>query len=148
MSRPIYKDVTPEEMMRMRTEDLLTNQEIADRVGCNVATVRRYIGTMPREMRSRINHFGALARGSGTTFEQPPKPVENVTGAHKPPTIKELSLTLKGDLGVYQIDLALGTVEIDSDVMTGTLALNRVTEFCEELQAMLQTALAIGKGVA
>lgn len=44
MRRPVYRDISPDEMRRLREVEGLTNKQIAERCGCSVPTVYAYIG--------------------------------------------------------------------------------------------------------
>lgn len=50
MGRSLLDDVTINELMTMREEQGMSNQDIADALGVGVQTIYKYIGKMPKEL--------------------------------------------------------------------------------------------------
>lgn len=93
--RVLAKEITPQEMLRLREEELLTNHEIAAKLDISYQTVLRYIGTQ---------------RGR----KQKASPVQNVRPeANRRMWDEARSLTrLKADWRTYDLDVYNGVVTL------------------------------------
>ena len=49
MRKALYHEITPQEMLYIREHEHLTNQQIADKLGCSYQTVLNYIGPMKKK---------------------------------------------------------------------------------------------------
>lgn len=131
MRRSITHEVGVSEMRRMREEEGLTNNEIAERLDCSSQTVWRYIGPMPPEIVRAAKSMGGRNRKKiplqidriETLPKAPtqPEPVEEspVYMLTQNEVITVLSTTRK-----YTIDKDLEMVRVESCEGDGELLLN------------------------
>ena len=108
--RTILKDVTLAEMMTMRDEQGMSNQEIANALGVSYNTVRRLIGTQPKGIRRE------------RSASIPTRPLVHRDAMHAEPkreeappaalVLAERSLSLRGEIGRYDIDTYARVVSI------------------------------------
>lgn len=142
--RPVYKDVSPAEMLTLR-EQGMTNKQIAQQCGCHVNTVYRYIGKkshavanaaaqnkpMPVPMSAATGFVGNTpvrikeeARVQETSFIE--NDMTNIVAAEpelRPQSeyvgdmlvLKERKIMeLKGEFCVFEVDTGDGTVVMKS----------------------------------
>jgi hypothetical protein len=120
MYRSIIKDVSISEMLELR-EQGLTNREIAIKLDITSQTVRKYIGAMPSELRSKAIREQKIP--------QPTTPVEQLP-------ICNLRFTIQGKFANYEIDPVDGTINIMGNYICGKLKSAQIKGLCEEFLQM------------
>lgn len=135
MFRSLLDDVSVDELLRMRHEEELSNQEIADRLDVNRQTIYRYIGPQPKGMR-KYRSKGVVCR--------PQKPVakeeENIAVGL---VISNRTITAEGADMEYQIDFSRKTVRMHKKSAPNfywVFTLEELSRALPELQAVERRA--------
>ena len=130
----ISKDVSISEMMTMRNEQNMTNQEIADALGCSYQTVLNLIGKQPQTMRKHKSYPEVRV-----PTPSKPKPEEEICPAAL--VLAERSYTLQGEIGRYEIDTCAQVVHIQiPEQGRFSVALKDIGILHNELGAILRNA--------
>lgn len=134
------------EMRRMR-DDGATNIEIANHFGCSAQMVAKVLGPMTKAERSRIARNSVRSsRGCGKVLSMNNERVEEQAKAKFP--IFALSFSMIGNGGVkLKVDADNGVLEIEGDSFTGSLNLEDVGKFVEDIQTAMRTAYSVSEAV-
>ena len=108
MRRSVLSDVSISELLSMRDSGM-SNQEIADSLGCSYYTVLRLIGKQPKEMRKEYTRIA-------DTPSEKPKPAQVFKEEEEfiPASLvlAERTVVLQGEVGRYEIDTYKSSVSI------------------------------------
>ena len=128
MRRALTFELSQSEMRRMREEEEMTNQEIADALGINYQTVLKYIGPQPPHMR----------RAKGTYSVEKTAPIEEPAVACL--AVVNSVVEVKSATRKYVIDRKEGTVRIycpnGYEAQEMVIAYSDLTDFIAELKAI------------
>lgn len=129
MRRKLSFELSQSEMRRMREEEDMSNQEIADALGTSYATVLKYIGPQPPHMR----------RARGTYTVEKAAPVEEPAAACL--ALVNNVVEVKSATRKYVIDRKAGRVMISGyqgicETATMEIEYAELTDFIAELKAI------------
>ena len=134
------------ELRRLRDEGA-SNQEIASTFGCSERTVAHILGPMTSEERSRIMRNRSRSdRGCRNVLSINN---EKVREQGKPVfPIFALSFSMIGSGGrKLKVDADKGVLEIEGENFTGSLNLEDVGQFVEDIQTAMRTAHSVSEAV-
>lgn len=128
--KSLIEDVSLAELRRMRDEERMSNQMIADSLGITVTTVRRYLGNQPKDLRK------APIRNSAVRF-RPEKPAEEEREACLAVTDRTVQLD-NGSGRQYTVFPREGRVSVSfsGEALTFTLQADQLDSFIAELDAI------------
>ena len=133
MSRSILKDVTVDEMLKMRQSGM-TNADIAAALECSYQTVRKYIGRQPGSLygKSQTPTVGGSVQVPATPKEPP------VNGPEAALVVEDRSVSLTGLTGSYIIPFSEQVIHITTDFAPGELSIpfSALDDFVKELSAI------------
>lgn len=91
--RGVLKDIDLGTLMRMRTEDGMSNREIAEKVGVTYETIHRLTGKQPKGIR-----YSAKAASGGESIKERSRPVA------KPPMLSVTSFECSGEVVSFEVN--------------------------------------------
>lgn len=132
MARSILKEISVNELQGMRDTGM-SNQEIADALGINAATVRNYIGTMPEEWYERWGRPKCGIRGKAKAKPAPaPEPEEETVGL----VVQNKKIDLDGLFARYCVDCKKGEILIEISETMVLIRWENLDDFINELKAL------------
>ena len=146
----LSKDIDISVLRQLRA-DGLTNKRIAERVGCSVSTIYRYLGKKSFDVANAAAQNKPSPIIENVKIESAPKPKESVayetpirivpkldppeTSVPKLTLIDEIIIrNMSGILCKYKINDGTGDIEMYDGVVTGLLDRDSLSVFIDELQ--------------
>ncbi len=88
LKRKVIDDVSIQEMHHMRDDELMSNSEIAQAIGCNEVTIYKYLGRQPSHIRKKYTRKSA-SRNVDEGYVRSTSTKQNGKCADKSPDNKE-----------------------------------------------------------
>lgn len=129
--RGILKDIDMNTLMRMRTEEGMSNREIAEKVGVTYEAIHRIIGKQPKGIR-----YSAKATRGGENIEA------NVSSVAKPPALPVKSFECSGEVVSFEVNGDLVIAKSDKGEIL--LRKGELPMLVRDLMRLDETIKAIG----
>ncbi len=128
LGRKLLDDVTINELMTMREEQGMSNQDIADALGVNVQTIYNYIGKMPKELYKPRTRKEPAVPAPGKVEEPAPEACL---------VVQNRTIELHGLENTYIIDSKKGEVLVNMSDESGMIInFDKLPALVNELRAI------------
>lgn len=132
----VLKDVSVSELLRMREDEGMSNQQIADSLDVSYQTILRLIGKQPSRVRSSRQY--SVPRMGARSCESADDVVASTTHTSAPAclVVEDRTVTLKGTFAAYEIPVRKKCVEIGCDYGSIRVPFDKLDDFVAELSAI------------